>query len=61
MKRPDNGDEPNHARDRIYGGGQPFELDYQPDDEDWKRWLLIEVERTVRAVKEPLHDPPDDE
>lgn len=50
----------DHARDRIYGGGQPFELGYQPDAEDWRRWLLVDAERTVRVEEERLHEPPDD-
>ena len=55
------GEEPNHARDRLNGGGQPFELSYQPGEEDWKRWLLSDAERTVGAEAERLHDATDDE
>lgn len=54
-------EEPNHARDRMYGGGQPFELSYQPGEEDFRRWLLADAERTVRAEEERLNDPTDDE
>lgn len=43
-------EKPNHAHDRIYGGGgQPFELGYQPDADDYRRWLLTEAERIFRS------------
>ena len=53
--------EPNHARDRIYGGGQPFELTYQPDADDFRRWLLVDAERIVAAEEERVNDPPADD
>lgn len=53
--------EPNYARDRIYGGGQPFELGYRPDADDYRRWLLTDAERTVKAEQQRVNDPsPDD-
>jgi len=54
-------DEPNHARDRIYGGGQPFGLTYSPTEDDRRRWRRIPAERTARAKKERSTDPTKDE
>lgn len=47
-------EQPNHARDRIYGSGAPMELTYKPDAADFRRWLLTDAERTVRAEEERL-------
>ncbi|MDD7834997.1 hypothetical protein [Paenarthrobacter sp. AB444] len=44
----------NHASDRIYGTGPPMELTYKPDAADYRRWLLTDAERTVRAEEERL-------
>ena len=44
----------NHSSDRIYGAGSPMELTYKPDAADFRRWLLIDAERTVRAQEERL-------
>lgn len=49
----------NPARDRIYGGGQPFELSYQPGPDDFRRWLLADAERIVRAEEERGAAPPE--
>lgn len=58
---PNDGNEINHARDRIYGGGQPFELGYQPDEDDFRRWLLTDAERVVKAEEGRVNDPPADD
>ncbi|MFE4078268.1 hypothetical protein [Paenarthrobacter sp. YIM B13468] len=47
-------EQPNHARDRIYGSAEPMELTYKPDVADFRRWLLTDAERTVRAEEERL-------
>ncbi|MDR6436058.1 DNA invertase Pin-like site-specific DNA recombinase [Paenarthrobacter nicotinovorans] len=46
--------QPNHARERICGTGPPMELTYKPDATDFRRWLLTDAERTVRAEEERL-------
>jgi hypothetical protein len=40
--------EPNHAHERIYGPGEPMELTYQPDEDDYLRWTLALAERITR-------------
>lgn len=50
-------EKPNHARDRIHGGGQPFKLGYRPGAEDFRRWLLTDAERIVKAEEERLNEP----
>jgi hypothetical protein len=50
----------NHAQSRIYGGGQPFEQSYTPGADDWRRWVLVDAERAVRAEEERLDRHPDD-
>jgi hypothetical protein len=57
----DEDGKPNDARERLYGGGQPFELTYQPGPKDWKRWLVADAERIVRAEEERVNDPPADD
>lgn len=54
------GEETNHARDRMYGGGEPFELSYQPGADDFRRWLLADAERVVRAEEQRVNEPPAD-
>lgn len=58
MNSPD--DAPNHARERIYGGGQPFEPSYQPGADDFRRWILTDAERTVEAEEERLASRPNE-
>jgi hypothetical protein len=44
----------------MYGGGAPMELSYQPGPDDFRRWILTEAERTVRAEEERLDRHPDE-
>lgn len=46
--------EPNHARDRMFGGNAPMELSYSPTADDFRRWILADTERVVRAEAERL-------
>jgi len=48
----------NHAHDRIHGGGEPMKLAYAPGPADWRRWLLVDAERVVRAEEDRVNDPP---
>lgn len=53
--------EPNHASDRLNGrSGDRFELTYAPTLADWRRRVLAEAERTVRAEAARLDPPPDE-
>ncbi|WP_157360977.1 hypothetical protein [Arthrobacter sp. EPSL27] len=47
--------ERNHARDRIYGD-QPFDQTYTPGADDFRRWLLTDAERIVKAEAERVND-----
>lgn len=60
MEQLDGQDRPNHAHDRIYGGGQPFRRTYTPDADDYGRWLLTDAERIVAAEEQRVNDPPPD-
>ncbi|MET4620428.1 hypothetical protein ABIE18_001877 [Arthrobacter sp. 2762] len=50
----------NPARERLRGGWQPFEISYKPDAADFRRWLLSDAERTVRAEEQRLASKVDD-
>jgi hypothetical protein len=50
--------EPNHARDRIWEGGQPYTRGANPGPADWRRWILKDAERIVAAEKARINDPP---
>ncbi len=47
-------EEPNYARERIYGTASPMKLTYAPSTADFRRWLLTDAERSVRAEEERL-------
>lgn len=54
--------EPNHARDRLDGRSDDrFELGYAPGPEDWRRRILADAERVLRAEEERLDKPHDPE